>query len=149
MNMKIQLPLVLLIFIGHFILSQCGRTPGPFPPDQTGHIRVTVMDTSLIDSVFIELDDIALGQWSNPAHLENIVAGFHQLFVYNTTSAGTTKGVDVRADQTVESWFWLTSVSPHIGFQSPDFEVEDLGGDTITLEGLRGKVVILAFFEFT
>jgi len=149
MKSAIMLTAALLIFGGLLIISQCGKQPAPFPPEQTGHLRVTVMDTTLIDSVAIKLDDTELGLQPNPALLTDIVAGLHQLFVYNTTAAGTTKVVEVRANRTAESWFWLSSVSPHVGFQAPDFSVEDLGGNSISLQDLRGKVIILAFFEFT
>ena len=149
MKSRYELIPVFLIFCGLMIAGQCGKVPGPLPQILTGQIRVTVMDTTLIDSVFIKLDDIALGQWSNPAILNDVTAGFHQLFVYNAAAAGTTRIVEVKADQIAAAWFWLTQYSPYIGFAAPDFYVTDLDGNPITLTGLRGKVVILAFFEFT
>ena len=53
-------------------------------------------------------------------------------------------------------WIWLSRVpeglagsnqaAPQIGFQAPDFVLEQLGGQDIRLENLRGQPVILNFW---
>jgi peroxiredoxin len=36
--------------------------------------------------------------------------------------------------------------SPYVGYVAPDFAVKSVNGETIKLNDLRGKVVLLAFF---
>jgi hypothetical protein len=139
---------VLLIF-GIVFWQNCAKGPPNFPTPFTGSLFITAMDTATIDSFSINLDDMEYGTYENPCLLENIIIGFHKLFVYNSTSSGTTKTVEVRQDAVTNALFWLQSIGPYVGNTAPLFTVHDIEGNTISLENLRGKVVLLALFEHT
>ena len=40
----------------------------------------------------------------------------------------------------------VREVKPEVGYSAPDFELEDLAGDTVRLSDYRGKVVVLNFW---
>ncbi len=107
------------------------------------------MDTTRVDSVSVELDDVALGRQDNPTLLPSIVIGLHSLFVYDGADACTVKTVDVLEGRTSEAWFWLTSIGPYPGQTAPPFSEQDVNGNAFSLEGLRNRAVLLAFFEFS
>ncbi len=144
-----KLIIVFSLFCLTVLTHRCGKIPSPLPLPFTGSIRVTAMDTSSVDSIQIDLNDQQLGLFKNPALLTDVTVGFHKLFVKNETSAGTTKTVEVLQDQTTPAWFWLVSEGPYVGNQAPEFDAQDIQGNSLSLEGLKGKVILLAFFEYT
>jgi len=131
---------------GLLLFHLCGKRPPSFPQMVVGSLRIAAMDTTTIDSISVELDDALLGVFTNPNTIEAI-AGFHKLFVFTDVSAGTTRTVEVRKDETTRAVFWLASEGPYIGNIAPLFTVQDVNGQTHAIESLRGHVVLLAFFE--
>jgi peroxiredoxin len=55
-------------------------------------------------------------------------------------------GLPERADYTGNGSFGLIPIAPEVGAQAPDFTVETLDGETVTLAGLRGQTVVLNFW---
>ncbi len=140
---------VFLAFILCFISGGCGKPPASMPDPYTGALNVTVMDTASVDSVFVKLDDDAPGKHENPTLIENIMIGIHKVFVFNEASAGTTKTVEIFRDRTSDILFWLATTGPYVGNLAPDFSTQDIKGNPVSLSGLKGKVVLLVFFEHT
>ena len=60
------------------------------------------MDTINIDSFQVFLDDIDFGQQKYPVRIEDIVVGLHKVFIFDETSAGTTKTVEIKHNQTAK-----------------------------------------------
>lgn len=143
--------LVLLSCTSLFTWQYCGKCPLSLPLPFTGSINITALavDQSRIDSIEINLDDEDYGKWENPRTLTDIVIGLHKLRIQHGASAGTTKTVEVLQDQTTRVNFWLTIEGPHVGQIAPNFTAQDVNGNPIALENLKGKVVLLAFFEHT
>ena len=145
----LKISMVLILFGLTLFVNRCGKSPSLIPLPYMGSIRITAMDTSSVDSIQVELDDENLGLFENPALLTDVTVGFHKLFIQNETSAGTTKTVEVFRDLTTAAWFWLVTEGPYVGNQAPAFDVQDIQGQSLSLEGLKGKVILLAFFEYT
>ena len=129
--------------------TRCGNGPSPLPQVQTGSLRVIAMDTLAVSAISVNLDDVDLGERTNPASIEQVVAGTHKLFVYTPASAGTTKTVEVRNNRLTTVWFWLTTTGPYAGNSAPLFTVQDVNGTSLSLVEQRGRVVLLLFFEHT
>ena len=133
------------------LLQHCGKQPTSLPAELTGNLQITGfhMDGSLFDSIGINLDDFDHGTMENPATLTDLVIGSHRLFVYSEASSGTTKTVEIREDALTTIDYWLAATGPYVGNVAPSFTATDVGGNQVTSESLRGKVVLLAFFEHT
>jgi hypothetical protein len=143
--------LTILASMSFFTWQYCGKTPSSLPLPLTGSIRITAIatDQSPIDSIEVNLDDEDYGTLDNPCVLTDIVIGFHGLRIQHGAIAGTTKIVEVLRDQTTHTDFLLTPEGPHQGQIAPPFTSQDINGNTISLENLKGKVVLLLFFEHT
>lgn len=149
--MKKPLIFFCLCVIGTGLLGWqgCGKTPGSLPLPLTGTLFVAAMDTTLIDSVALNMDNLDYGKFPNPFTLRDVVIGSHKLFIYSEAAAGTTKTFDVFQDETTRAFFWLSTTGPFVGNVAPDFSTTDTDGLPVSLEALKGKVILLALFEHT
>ncbi|MBM4162334.1 MAG: hypothetical protein FJ217_14690 [Ignavibacteria bacterium] len=132
-----------------YALAGCGDPPAAMPAPSTGSIRILAMDTASIRSIYFKLDDVEYGKRPNPYVLDGVVVGLHKLFVYDETSAGVSTMVEVLRNRQSDATVWLLSEGPYVGNMAPNFTAQTITGDTIGLQRLRGKVVLLAFFEHT
>ena len=145
--------LFILTLLGVLFWQYCGKTPSSLPLPYTGSIYITAMDTAVVDSVQIDLDDEYLGEMENPCLVEDVVIGLHRLHVYNEASAGTTiTNLEVLQDETTRMFFTMDigpEVGPYVGNTAPQFTTQNVEGNKISLEDQKGKVVLLVFFEYT
>ena len=119
--------------------------PGP----STGSLRIMAMDTAYIKSISFNLDDVPHLKYVNPTILDNVVIGTHKLFVYDDNNAGISQMVEVSADRRSDITVSLIAAGPYVGRAAPKFAANTIDAQAIALEGQRGKVVLLAFFEHT
>ncbi len=148
--MKKQLSIFFsLVLLGFLIWSGCGKLPLPLPDILTGSIKIIAMDTLAIDSVHVVLDDAEMGHFQNPYVLDNVVVGTHKLFVQDKLGASSTDLIEVKKDEITSSTFILQTIGPYLGNTAPAFSTTDIQENQITSESLKGKVVLLAFFEHT
>ena len=145
--------LFILALLGVLFWQYCGKTPSSLPLPYTGSIYITAMDTAVVASVQIDLDDEYLGEMDNPCLVEDVVIGSHRLRVFTEASAGTTiANLEVRQDETSRVFFTMDigpEVGPYVGNTAPQFTTQDVNGNKISLEDQKGKVVLLSFFEYT
>jgi hypothetical protein len=130
-------------------LAGCGSPPEPFPPPDSGAIRVSATSSAPIDSVTLHLDDLAQGVFANPCTLRSVVAGTHKLTVVDSTGARTDTMVSVLKDELTSTAVRLTRIGPYVGNEAPDFTVKDIDGRQFSLGAQRGRVVFISFFEYT
>jgi hypothetical protein len=141
------------------LLAGCGDPPND-PEMWMGSIEVRgqLGATGPADSLHIILDDDTLGYRHNPYTIENVMAGTHQLLIRTVTVVQqdtlvwfcAPHSVVVGHDQKTLAALTLQTnvpVSPHPGCQAPDFALNDLDGNPITLDGLSGEVALLYFFS--
>jgi hypothetical protein len=131
------------------LLQRCGSPPEPFPPPDTGAVRVSATSGTPIDSIVVRLDDITQGYFANPCTLQAVVAGMHKLTVIDSAGARTDTMVAVRRDQISAAVVRLTRIGPFVGNEAPNFAVQDIDGRGFTLSAHRGRVVFVSFFEYT
>jgi hypothetical protein len=129
--------------------TRCGKAPSPLPPTSYGSIRVTAMDTTVIDSITVFLDDVSIGKQPNPCLISYIVEGRHKVFASHQTGSATPQTVEVKRDWISDVLFQILSVGPYPGSSAPSFEVIDIQGNGFSLDAQKGKVVFLLFFEHT
>jgi hypothetical protein len=151
MLMKKYIPHILIttLFAGLILWQSCGMGPSPLPLPLTGSIRITAVNLARPDSFYVILDTVNYGKHENPCLFSDIVIGFHKLFIQTETTAGSTKTVEVLQNQVTAVDFWLESEGPYVGNTAPNFTANDINGNPVSLEGLKGKVVLLALFEHT
>lgn len=130
-------------------LQHCGNPPPVVPAPYTGSIRILAMDTATIRSISIVLDDVNYGIHPNPYILEGVLIGTHKLYVADETNAGTSTTVEVFQDRRSEVAMWLLAEGPYVGRTAPKFSVRSIDDQVIDLQQLKGRVVLLAFFEHT
>ena len=140
--------LVSSVIFGLFFAG-CGDPPAATPAPSTGSIRILAMDTASIRSIYLKLDDVEYGKRPNPYVLDGVVVGLHKLFVYDETNAGVSIMVEVLRNRQSDAAVWLLSEGPYVGNVAPNFIAQSVTGDSIELQRLRGKVLLLAFFEHT
>ena len=146
-NIKIIISSSVCLFF--LYVWNCGNSPTSIPLPQTGNLKITVMDTASIDSINVLIDDSNYGNNQNPCTINDLIAGVHKLFVFNSIAACTTKTVEIFKNTTTGVTMWMASEGPYVGNIAPKFSTEDITGDTISLEEQKGRVVLLAFFEHT
>lgn len=127
----------------------CASPPEPFPPPDSGSIRVSATSSAPIDSVSVGLDDLVQGVFANPCTLRAVVAGTHKITVVDSTGARTDTMVSVRKDELTSTAVRLTRIGPYVGNEAPDFGVKDIDGRQFSLGAHRGRVVFVSFFEYT
>jgi hypothetical protein len=132
-----------------FILLQCGAPPTAMPDPFTGVLKITAMDTLIVDSVSVALDDIPQGKKHNPCTLGDVVVGIHKIFVQNPATAGASATVEIFRDRRTDLVLTLLSQGPFIGNVAPVFSVRTIDDSLMEMQKQRGKVVLLVFFEHT
>lgn len=149
--MKILRGVCIILGIALALISelQCGDPPTNPPEPQTGSIRVTALDTTSIDSIDIELDDLKVGRLKNPAILNNVAEGTHKVRVYDEVNAPSDTIVGVSANHITEVSARLFAEGPYVGRIAPAFTARTIDDSVVVLSQLRGKVVFLIFFEHT
>lgn len=107
------------------------------------------MDTASIRSIWFNLDDAPYGKHPNPYVLEGVAAGIHKLLVFDEQNGGTSTMVEVAENRRAEVKVTLLSEGPYVGKIAPKFSATTIDNEGLTLSGMKGKVVLLAFFEHT
>ena len=133
-----------LMFFQH-----CGNPPPVVPTPFTGSIRILAMDTAAIRNISVLVDDVNYGLHPNPYILNSVVVGVHKLFVADESGTSASAVVEVLREQRSDATVWLLSEGPYVGRIAPRFTATSIDNQVIDLQQLRGKVVLLAFFEHT
>lgn len=127
----------------------CGRSPSDVPLPPKGAIRVSArVDTALVDSMFVKLDNVDQGWLPNGCLLSDIIAGRHLITAAKPDPqspidfSSIPKLVTVRAGETTHAALALTKLAPN-------FTLKNLQQQEITLANYQGKVVLLVFFSHT
>lgn len=146
--MKNGMKLLVLCFFVLCCLS-CGQSPSEAPPVLTGTLKLNAaIDSVAVDSFLVVLDDKPIGMRANPGILPGIVSGHHQVNILKPDPidkidfSAIPQLVFVPPDDTARVRFSLSKAAP-------DFERLALGGESIRLKNLAGKVVLLVFFSHT
>ena len=152
MNILYQNPskLSFSLLFSMLFLIHCGKTPSDPPPVQTGLLKVTgFIDTTLVDSMGVELNNNYLGIFPNPCILMDLAIGRHQVAVSKEDPADSLvdfncspKLVDIENNDTTQVELLLTKLAA-------DFTLENLDLQQRRLQDYRGKVVFLVFFTYT
>jgi len=141
----LSLSLLLLL-----LLSYCGKSPSDPPAIPTGSLRIAAwIDTNLVDSMAVQLDNHDLGMFPNPCVLSDLVSGRHQVALSKKDPADSLvdfncspKIVKINSNDTTKIELLLTKLAP-------DFTLENLNHEQRVLQDFRGKVVFLVFFSYT
>ncbi|MBN2415382.1 hypothetical protein JXO52_06050 [bacterium] len=131
----------------------CGKVPSGLPDIQTGDLMITARDTSVTDSMFVQLDyDPAIFR-ENPCFIGDVVAGFHRLYVFTEAAPGSVfSALEVTHQETTFVEFTLNTgpvPGAFVGNIAPDFLVQDVNGGAVRLSDLQPDVVLLLFIEYT
>jgi hypothetical protein len=138
-----------LFFLFVVLWLKCGKAPGPFPSVQIGSIRISATGTSPGESIRIRLDDVDLGEFSNPFTLNDVAVGLHKLCLVIRGVTTPPQMVTVKRGETAVVTFQYASSGPYVGGKAPSFAVKPIKGDSLVLSKQKGKVVLLVFFEHT
>ncbi len=130
-------------------MQHCASPPPAMPEVSYGSLRIMAMDTASIRSIYVDLDDVKYGRHPNPCILDNVIIGVHKLLVYDDNNAGSSSTVEVFRDRRTDITVSLLVEGPYVGRIAPKFSVKTIDDQTLDLEGMKGKVVLLAFFEHT
>lgn len=149
MQRKIPLSLAFLLIAASLTLQRCGIPPPTMPLPPTGSIRILAMDTASIHSIWFNLDDSSYGRHPNPYVVEDVVIGVHKLLVFDEQNGGTSTMVEVAENRRAEVRVTLLSEGPYAGKIAPKFSATTIDNESLTLSGMKGNVVLLAFFEHT
>jgi len=131
------------------LMQQCASPPPGMPEVAYGSLRITAMDTASIRSIFVDLDDVKYGRHPNPCVLVNLIVGVHKLLVYDDSNAVLSGTVEVLRDRRTEITVSLMAEGPYVGRIAPRFSVANIDDQSLSLDAMKGKVVLLAFFEHT
>jgi len=137
------------ILLTALMLSHCGSPPTSLPLTQFGSLRIVAMDTTTIRFIYLEMDDVVLGMFTNPCYLAPVLAGTHKIVISDGRGAIDAKMVDVSDGRQTNATVWLTGDGPYVGKKAPTFSATSIDGVVLELQKLRGCVVLLAFFEHT
>ena len=140
---------VIVLVAMSMLVQHCGSPPPAMPEVSYGSLRIIAMDTASIRSIYFDLDDVKYGKHPNPYVLDQVVAGTHKLLVYNETKSGSVTGAEVFRDRRTEIRVNLLAEGPYVGGVAPNFSATSIDDQTLSLEAMKGKVVLLAFFEHT
>jgi hypothetical protein len=147
--MKTSFTYGLLLSVSLVLMQHCGSPPPGMPDVSYGSLRIMAMDTASIRSIYFDLDDVKYGKHPNPFVLDQVVAGTHKLLVYDERNSGSVTAVEVFRDRRTEIKVNLLAEGPYVGGVAPNFTVKSIDDQTLSLEAMKGKVVLLAFFEHT
>ena len=149
MRLKIEITISLIICLAVFLWTDCGKSPSDTPPPLTGSMSITAqIDTMLVDSMAVILDNDSLGLHSNGCVITALEVGKHQVAVAKDDPASpiaftsSPQLVAVTANETTDVNFALTKLAPN-------FTLKNLKNENVTLESFRGKVVLLVFYSHT
>jgi hypothetical protein len=137
--------LTLVIF-----LTYCGKSPSDPPEVATGALRIAAaVDTNLVDSISVQLNNSTLGKFPNPCIIPDLVIGQHQVAVSKEDPADSLvdfncspRMVEIEKDDTTQIDVLLTKLAP-------DFILKNLNQKDMHLQNFRGQVVFLMFFSYT
>ncbi len=149
MNRRTLLVLAFLLISAGLMLQRCGSPPPTMPVPATGAIRILAMDTASIRSIWFNLDDVPYGMHPNPYVLDGVVVGIHKLLVFDQQNGGTSTMIEVAENHRAEVRVTLLSDGPYVGKIAPKFSATTIDNQSLALSGMKGKVVMLAFFEHT
>lgn len=149
--MKIKIKIISLLSLGLAICLMlcCGKSPSEPPLSLTGSIKISAhIDTVLVDSMVVRLDNVEQGLLPNGCVLSDIEAGRHQIAVSKQDFespidfSSAPRLVAVNANETTEVALALTKLAPN-------FALKNLNNQDVTLADYQGKVVLLVFFSHT
>lgn len=147
--MKLSHPTGLILpFVCVLMTWECADPP-PSTPLYTGDLRITAMHKTTLDSISVVLDYNALGRRPNPCTITGLAIGMHRLFVSSEGVPGSSAMVEIQPDRRSDVIVTLRSEAPYVDDVAPAFSARTSMGDSISLQQLKGKVVLLAFFEHT
>ncbi len=148
--MSYHIPVGLFLVICLALMGwECGDPPTSAPPPVTGDLRATALDTTVIDSIQVEIDDLPFGMHRNPCTITGIVIGVHRLFVTDRGASSSATMVEVFRGRRSDVMLTLLSQGPYPGQAAPNFAARTITNDSISLQQLRDKIVLLVFFEHT
>jgi|GEM_PF-3364096 len=130
----------------------CGAPPAPMPVPYTGSLAITaIVDSSVADSIYVDLDTIKRGRHPNPFVLNDVMIGIHKLSVYDSgnVNARTDTMVEIFRSQRSDVRLRMASEAPYVGHPAPKFTVISIDDTVFALEQMREKVLLLMFFEHT
>jgi hypothetical protein len=122
------------------------------PVPYTGSVGITaIVDSSVVDSIYVDLDTIKKGRHPNPYVLDNVLIGAHKLSVYDSgnVNARSDTMVEIFRSQRSDVRLRMASEAPYVGHPAPKFTVISIDDSVFALEQLRENVVLLMFFEHT
>jgi len=135
------------------ILWGCGTPPGSPPEPLRGNLEVaafTVPDGEYPDSICIALDGDTLGDWfANPHTFSDLFAGTHLVEVSVLKTIDTVEVEYSGAAQALIEGDSTQQLEIAMLGLAPDFALADFEGDSVWMDSLRGKVVLLYFFAST
>lgn len=131
------------------IWISCGNPPEPLPEIYTGSARIAALDTLLIDSINISVDGIRLGMFRNPYLFTSLVAGEHKFEVSTKDASADPQIISIQKNRLTRAYFNIETAGPYINRKAPLFSLTDIDGNQVSISDLKGKVILLAFFEHT
>lgn len=139
---------LILLIVCVMMTWECGDPPSSTPL-YTGDLRITAAYKAPLDSINVVLDYTALGRRPNPCTITGLAIGTHRLFVSSEGLPGSSAMVQVLRDRRSDVVLTLRAEAPYVDDVAPDFSARTCKGDSMSLQQLKGKVVLLAFFEHT
>ena len=139
---------LVLLFVCISTTWECGDPPSSAPL-YTGDLRISATYKAPLDSISVVLDYAALGKRPNPCTITGLAIGTHRLLVSGNGLAGSQAMVQIQRDRRSDVSFTLRDNGPYVEDIAPEFSVKGTRGDSLSLQQLRGKVVLLVFFEHT
>ena len=141
---------IILLLLPLLVITYCGKAPSDPPPVQTGSLLITALiDTNLIDSMEVILDDNNLGIYPNPCILTDLVIGKHQITLSKDDPADTLVDFNCNPELVEINNADTTRIELSLTKLAPDFTLENLNHEERTLHDYQGKVVFLVFFSNT
>ena len=141
---------VILLLLPLLVITYCGKAPSDPPPVQTGSLLITALiDTNLIDSMEVILDDNNLGIYPNPCILTDLVIGKHQITLSKDDPADTLVDFNCNPEMIEINTEDTTRIELSLTKLAPDFTLQNLNQEDRTLHEYHGKVVFLVFFSYT
>jgi len=152
--MKIKNPCtikyLILLLLPVLTVNYCGKSPSDPPAVQTGSLMITALiDTQLVDSMEVILDDNDLGIHQNPCVLSEVVIGTHKVTLSKDDPADTLVDFNCNPELVEINNADTTRIELSLTKLAPDFTLENLNHEERTLHDYQGKVVFLVFFSNT
>ena len=127
----------------------CGESPSGLPEEQFGSLQIsTYQDTIFVDNMAVTIDGNDLGIQANPYLTSNLLTGRHLVSVAKTDPrspidfSSIPKEVTINHKETTDVSFALTKFAPN-------FTLNNLNDNPVSLNNYKDQVVLLVFFTHT